>query len=111
MLRTVLVDLLCLEGESREGARLGAAMLARAVIDPQAAATAHTGYDGLSRFMTTQLRTAQQTGEIPADTDPEHAARYLNAVVEGLRWPTLIGAYTPEQALVVLDDHLNRLFT
>jgi AcrR family transcriptional regulator len=111
MLRAVLVDLLCLQGESQEGARLGAAMLARAVIDPQAAATARTGYDGLSRFMTTQLHTAQQAGEIPADTDPEHAARYLNAVVEGLRWPTLIGAYTPEQVLAVLDDHLDRLFT
>jgi TetR/AcrR family transcriptional regulator, transcriptional repressor of bet genes len=110
MLRAVLVDLLCLEGESREGGRLGAAMLARAVIDPQAAATARTGYDGLTEFMTTRLRAAQQNGEILADTDPEHAARYLNAVVEGLRWPTLIGAYTPDQALAVLDDHLDRLF-
>jgi TetR/AcrR family transcriptional regulator, transcriptional repressor of bet genes len=110
MLRTVLVDLLCMEGESQEGARLGAAMLARAVIDPQAAATARTGYDGLSGFMTTQLRTAQQAGEIPPGTDPEHAARHLNAVVEGLRWPTLVGAYTPEQALAVLDDQLDRLF-
>jgi AcrR family transcriptional regulator len=110
MLRALLVDLLCLEGESREGGRLGAAMLARAVIDPQAATTARTGYDGLTEFMTTQLRTAQQNGEIPAGTDPEHAARYLNAVVEGLRWPTLIGACTPDQALAVLDDHLDRLF-
>jgi TetR/AcrR family transcriptional repressor of bet genes len=110
MLRALLVDLLCLEGESREGGRLGAAMLARAVIDPRAATTARTGYDGLTEFMTTQLRTAQQNGEILASTDPEHAARYLNAVVEGLRWPTLIGAYTPDQALAVLDDHLDRLF-
>jgi TetR/AcrR family transcriptional regulator, transcriptional repressor of bet genes len=110
LLRAVLVDLLCLEGESREGGRLGAAMLARAVIDPQAAATARTGYDGLTEFMTTQLRAAQQTGEILAGTDPEHAARYLNAVVEGLRWPTLIGACTPGKALAVLDDHLDRLF-
>jgi hypothetical protein len=85
-------------------------MLARAVIDPQAATTARTGYDGLTEFMTTQLRAAQQNGEILSDTDPEHAARYLNAVVEGLRWPTLIGAYTPDQALAVLDDHLDRLF-
>ena len=51
-----------------------------------------------------------RNGEILASTDPEHAARYLNAVVEGLRWPTLIGAYTPDQALAVLDDHLDRLF-
>jgi TetR/AcrR family transcriptional regulator, transcriptional repressor of bet genes len=110
MLRALLVDLLGLEGESREGARLGAAMLGRAVIDPKAATTARTAYGGLTGFMTTQLRTAQQAGEIPADTNPEHAARYLNAVVEGLRWPALIGACTPDQALAILDDHLDRLF-
>lgn len=110
MLRALLVDLLCLEGESRDGGRLGAAMLARAVIDPQAATTARIAYDGLTAFMTTQLRAAQQAGDIPVDTDPERAARYLIAVVEGLRWPTLIGARTAEQALAVLDDHLDRLF-
>ena len=110
MLRALLVDLLGLDGESREGARLGAAMLARAVIDPQAATTARTAYDGLTAFMTTQLRAARQAGDIPAATDPEHAARYLIAVVEGLRWPTLIGACTAGQALAVLDDHLGRLF-
>jgi hypothetical protein len=38
------------------------------------------------------------------------AARHLYAVVEGLRWPTLIGAYTPDQALAVPDDHLSTLF-
>ena len=43
LLLALLIDLLGLEGESREGgARLGAAMLAYAVIDPQAAATART---------------------------------------------------------------------
>jgi hypothetical protein len=36
--------------------------------------------------------------------------RHLYAVVEGLRWPTLIGAYTPDQAAAVLDDHLSTLF-
>ena len=40
----------------------------------------------------------------------DHAVRHLYAVVEGLRWPTLIGAYTPDQALAVLDDHRSTLF-
>ena len=103
-------SLLGLDGESREGARLGAAMLARAAIDPQAAATARTGYDGVTGFLAVQLRAAQAGGGLPAHVDADHAARYLYAVVEGLRWPTLIGAYTADQALAVLDEHLNALF-
>jgi len=109
-LRALLIDLLGLDGESREGARLGAAMLARAAIDPQAAATARTAYDGVTGFLAVQLRAAQADGGLPAHVDTDHAARYLYAVVEGLRWPTLIGACTSDQALAVLDEHLNALF-
>jgi len=47
---------------------------------------------------------SQAEGGLPAHLDPDHAARHLYAVVEGLRWPTLIGAYTSDQALAVLDD-------
>ncbi len=110
LLRALLVDLLGLDGESREGARLGAAMLALAATDPQAAATARTGYHGVTGFLAAQLRAAQADGGLPAHLDTDRAARYLYAVVEGLRWPTLIGAYTPSQALAVLDDHLGMLF-
>ena len=110
LIRALLIDLLGLGGESREGARLGAAMLARAAIDPQAAATARTAYDGVTGFLAAQLRAAQADGVLPTHLDPDHAARHLYVVVEGLRWPTLIGAYTPDQALAVLDGHLNTLF-
>ena len=85
-------------------------MLARAAIDPQAAATARTAYDGVTGFLAAQLRVAQTDGVLPAHLDADRAARYLYAVVEGLRWPTLIGAYTSAQALAVLDDHLTTLF-
>ncbi len=70
-------------------------MLARAAVDPQAAATARTVYDGVTGFLATQLRVAQTDGVLPAHLDADHAARHPYAVVEGLRWPTLIGAYTP----------------
>ena len=53
---------------------------------------------------------AQTGGVLPAHLDTDHAARHLYAVVEGLRWPTLIGADTADQALAVLDEHLKILF-
>jgi AcrR family transcriptional regulator len=110
LLRVLLTDLLGLDGESREGARLGAAMLAYAVIDPQAAATARIAYEGLTGFLATQLRTAQDQGELPGHLDTLRAARHLCAIVQGLRGPILISACTPDQALAVLDDHLAALF-
>lgn len=110
LLRALLIDLLGLDGESREGARLGAAMLAYAVIDPQAAATARIAHDGLTGFLAAQLHAAQENSELPGHLDTLHAARHLCAVVEGLCGPILISACTPDQAVAVLDGHLAALF-
>ncbi|MGO8957817.1 MAG: hypothetical protein ACLQFR_10660, partial [Streptosporangiaceae bacterium] len=41
-------------------------LLARAAVDPQAAATARTVYDGVTGFLATQLRVAQTDGVLPA---------------------------------------------
>jgi len=109
-LRIVLIDLLCLYGESREGARLAAAILAGAMVDDQIAETARTAYHGVFGFLTQQLSAANQRGELEPGTEPEHAALYLHAVVEGLRWPTLLGVTTADEATAVLDEHLNSLF-
>jgi len=106
----VLIDLLCLDGESREGARLAAAILAGAMYDEQIADTARVAYRGVFGFLTDQLTAAAQAGELKPGTDPARAALYLHAVTEGLRWPTLLGVTTPEQVVEVLDQHLDRLF-
>jgi TetR/AcrR family transcriptional regulator, transcriptional repressor of bet genes len=110
LLRVLLIDMLGLDGESREGARLYAAMRAYAVIDEQAAAIARVAYDGVTAFLVAQLRTAQADGELPERLDPHLAARHLYAVIEGLSGPILIGAYTLDQAIAVLDYHLDQLF-
>ena len=87
VLRALLIDLLGLDGESREGARLGAAMLARAAIDLRAAATARTAYDGVTGFLAARLRVAQTGGVRPAHLDADHAARHLCAVVRDCAGP------------------------
>lgn len=85
-------------------------MLARAAIDPQAAATARAAHHGATGFLAARLRAAQADGVLRARLDADYAARHLYAVVEGLRWPTLVGAHTPDQALAVHDEHLKTLF-
>ena len=111
LFRVLLIDLLGLDGESREGVRMGAAMRAYAAIDEHAASTARVAYAGVNAFLAAQLRIAQANGELPEHLDPEQAARHLYAVIEGLSGPTLIGAYTPDQAIAVLDHHLDELFS
>jgi TetR/AcrR family transcriptional regulator, transcriptional repressor of bet genes len=108
-LRILLIDLLCLDGESREGARLAAAILAGAMVDELIAETARIAYRGLLGFLSQQLSAADQRGELKPGTEPERAALYLHAVVEGLRWPTLLGVTTADEAITVLDEHLSRL--
>jgi TetR/AcrR family transcriptional regulator, transcriptional repressor of bet genes len=110
LFRVLLIDLLGLDGESREGARLGAAMRAYAAIDEQAASIARVAYAGVTAFLSTHLRIAQADGELLEHLDPDQAARHLYAVIEGLSGPTLISAYTPDQAIAVLDHHLDQLF-
>jgi TetR/AcrR family transcriptional repressor of bet genes len=108
--RRVLIELLPLGEESRRGARLGAAILARAAVDPQVAQTVRMAYTGVIEFLTRHLTTARDNGELSASLDVEHAARALNVVIEGLRWPALFGVYNEAETLAVLDEHLDRLF-
>src|SRR6185312_4339203 len=84
---------------TRDGARLGAAILAGAMYDDQIAETARTAYHGVFGFLTRQLAAADAKGELAPGTDPTQAALYLHAVVEGLRWPTLVGVTASEQAI------------
>jgi len=108
--RMVLAELLPLNEQSRAGARLGAAILARGAVDPLVVDTVRMTYEGLTDFLVRHLRLARDAGALPDDTDLDHAARYLNAVIDGLRWPALFGVNSEEEVLAVLDDHLARLF-
>ncbi|MFF3070240.1 TetR/AcrR family transcriptional regulator [Kitasatospora sp. NPDC057904] len=110
LLRRLLVELLPLDEQSRDGARMGAAILARGAVDPSVRDVVTMVYEGATGFLAQQLRLGQERGELPADLDPDHAARALHTVVEGLRWPVLFGVYREADALAVLDEHLDRLF-
>ena len=108
--RTVLLALLPLDDDARDGARLGAAILALGAVDDKVAENAQMAYQGVTDFFARHLQAAVDAGELRADLDVVMEARYLNSVIEGLRWPTLFDIYTAEQATAVLDEHLRRLF-
>ena len=66
----------------------------------------------LEGFLAKQVRAAQETGEISADTNPEMAAAGLLAMVNGLGSSVLGGQRTGEEALTILRYYLDTtLFT
>jgi AcrR family transcriptional regulator len=66
----------------------------------------------LEGFLAKQVRAAQETGEIDADTNPEMAAAGLLAMVNGLGSSVLGGQRTGEEALTILRYYLDTtLFT
>lgn len=100
--------LLPLDSESRAGARLWAALIARGCVDEPTGKLAHDAYANLTAFVVRQLTEAeQQTAE---GLDVARSARHLVSVIEGLRWPLLFGVYTEREALDVLDAQLDRIF-
>jgi hypothetical protein len=65
---------------------------------------------GLLDVFTERLRAAQRSGHTRPDVDAEQEAASLFWLAHGLVGPLLVGLYTPEAALSLLDDHLDRIF-
>ncbi|MFC0041861.1 TetR/AcrR family transcriptional regulator [Actinomadura rayongensis] len=103
--RYFFTRLLPLDEESRRGARVWMAFLARAAIDPATQKLAAEAYANLTAFVRTQLAAVG----VPAES-LDRASHHLVAVLEGLRYPLLLGARTPEETLAVLDAQLGTIF-
>jgi TetR/AcrR family transcriptional regulator, transcriptional repressor of bet genes len=101
--------LLPLDAESRNGARLWAALIARGCVDEPTRKLAAKAYTGLTAFVVRSL-TGAGAGQIVDGLDVARSARHLVSVIEGLRWPLLFGVYTEREALEVLDVQLDQIF-
>ena len=102
--------LLPLDDDSRTGARLWAALIARGCVDEPTRKLAADAYAGLTEFFVRGLTEAAQGHHTSAGMDVAQCARHLVSVIEGLRWPVLFGAYTERQALAVLDAQFDQIF-
>lgn len=106
--RWVCTLLLPLDAESRTGARLWAALIARGCVDEPTGRLAADAYANLTAFVVRSL-TDVGTGSQTAD-ELTRSARHLVSVIEGLRWPLLFGVYSGREALDVLDAQLDQIF-
>ncbi|MFJ6637122.1 TetR/AcrR family transcriptional regulator [Streptomyces sp. NPDC091376] len=110
VLRACVTGMLPLDEHSRIGQLVAAAYFAPAVHDERLRAEAQDGIPALRVFLAGLLRRAGERGELPADRDPDDEAMILISLVDGLTAYTLLHVHTPEEALRLLDRHLDRLF-
>jgi hypothetical protein len=96
--------------ESHRITRTYAAYYTLVLSDPALAQHGTRGPDLLEAFLTKQIRTAQEAGEIDAAKRPDMTAAGLLAMVNGLGSSVLSGQRTGEAALAILTHHLDELF-
>jgi DNA-binding transcriptional regulator YbjK len=109
VLKDVLTEILLSEQQYRDQARVWAGYLARATVEPRAAALYQQVYTELGDIVAGLLRAARDAGDAPADLDPHRAAAALLALADGLTLHVLVGLRTHEAALAAMTDHLDGL--
>jgi hypothetical protein len=107
----MLLELLPLDEERRADALVGFAFLAQAVVRPKVAGVLRQGFAQLQTFVSEHIRHAQHAGDMDRDATPEQEAEALLALTDGLSIHVLAGHCHPEEALALLDHHLDHLFS
>ncbi|MFJ5679222.1 TetR/AcrR family transcriptional regulator [Streptomyces sp. NPDC093097] len=97
-------EIALLREEQRAEARVWLAFVAQAAVTPRLAGILRASYAEL------QALCSRLIGEATGTAAPEHAARALLALADGLTTHVLIGHLSPEEARDVLDGHLTRLW-
>ncbi|WP_432588258.1 TetR/AcrR family transcriptional regulator [Streptomyces sp. HD1123-B1] len=110
VLRETLAEMLPLDENSRIGQRVQIAYFVRALYDERPRTHAREGSRALRDFLAGQVARGVERGEVPADRDPGCEASLLMALVEGVSGHTLMELHTPDEAMALIDLHLERLF-
>lgn len=111
VIRSLALQSLPLDDQQRAGAGVWYAFLVRAVHDPHLAACVREAWEGAHAVVTEELRAGQQAGEVSGAVDVGLAADALLGLVDGLVSHLLVRHHTGEQAIALVDAHLDQLFT
>ncbi|MCI2421189.1 TetR family transcriptional regulator C-terminal domain-containing protein [Saccharopolyspora sp. K220] len=110
VLRALMLEMLALSDDSRMEYLTAVAFFLRALSSPELAAMYRRFWPQLEQWIAAELRAAQESGDLPADRNPEREAEALLALPDGLSVGLLLGHRTGEAAIEAIDYHLDRLF-
>jgi AcrR family transcriptional regulator len=110
-LRIAATELLPLDDDRREEARVHLAFLAQAAVAPELSDASEGAAQRLQEPLATRIAHLVRTGDLPAQLDAEEAAARLRVLLDGLRVQlvTTPRQTTPQWAMSVLDDYLAAL--
>jgi AcrR family transcriptional regulator len=108
--RGVLLEMLPLDEERRNRNLVHAAYFLRFLTEPALAAVARDALPALDSLLASLLAQAQESGQISRDIDAAAEAAFLAAGADGLQTTVLLGQRTPEQAVALIDQQLDRVF-
>jgi AcrR family transcriptional regulator len=86
------------------------AFFSAATVTPEYADQLRDGYARILEVSRANLRAAAEAGELRDGVDPDKAAAALYFLVQGLVGPVLIGLFTAEEALGLVDHEVDRVF-
>lgn len=87
-----------------------AAYFMRFLTDPALARSVRDSPHALEDLVALLLRQGQDLGHVNPDLDPQAEAAFLVAGAQGLQPPVLLGQYTPQHAVNLIDQQVDRLF-
>ncbi|MFH8785000.1 TetR/AcrR family transcriptional regulator [Streptomyces roseoverticillatus] len=111
VLRETVMEMLPLDSASRTGNLVQIAYFVRALHDERLRGHAKEGIPALRAFFADQVRAGIARGEVDASRDADAEAMLLIALTDGLTTYLLLEACGPDEAVSLLDGHLDRLFT
>jgi AcrR family transcriptional regulator len=109
-IRATVRVMLPVDEPGRQEAAVNIAFFSAATVTPQYARLLRDGYARQLDFARAQFAKAAADGLLNDGIDPEREAESLYFLTQGLAGPLLIGVLSPEDALVLLDQQLTRIF-
>ena len=110
LIRAGAVVMLPVDPPGREEACVNIAFYSAASVTPAYADQLRDGYGRILTVSVANFREAADRGELRDGVDPEREAPILYFLTQGLVGPILIGLYSPDEALALVDAQLDRVF-
>ncbi|MED7949722.1 TetR/AcrR family transcriptional regulator [Streptomyces sp. BE303] len=105
-----VTEVALLREEHHSEARVWLAFVAQAAVSEPLANTLKASYAALQEAFTRLIREVGESAGHSAPVDPQHEARTLLALADGLTVHVLIGRLTSQEAQDVLHAHLDNLW-
>jgi AcrR family transcriptional regulator len=110
IVRTVMVEILPTDEQSRASWLAGIAFFNRAMSDERMAAVVAAGGPAVIELFAERLAAARDAGDLAPGADPRQEAVILWSLVDSQATAIVLGGRTPADAVATVDYQLDRLF-